>query len=603
MSNLFSLWTSLDDYIEQIEEYSIEFEDSIPIFIDNSRIDLATLANQYTFENCQKNSISKCDYGIIVSPEANFYSKTKLFCNSWASTYKDIIADDCKTLVIVSLYKDFIQESIREIMEFARDNAIDIYFLIGRDLCSLSWLIAKQFITIKTASKGLFTYKNLNFDLTNYHKWDLYDIKSIEKNDIKILLENQLWHQVVFHGHGKEDNLNLDDFTLCGLNSQVTNDSPFFPSCGFLGQSCFKDDKKTILLNKIKAEQISLLSCNNFPFYDARLYSSKYNLVLNAIDGYARNILASIGIQSSDNMELNLILQNSDFSTLGNRMNKTLDDVQPFISIISIGLPLSNHESEVYDQVEKVKLTELSKIILSRLSTYYSSFMINENHVAYKLSKKIMKDFNQITRRGTIGVTNSDLEKFESNLKNRVNPFSKIIAENMLDVNDDLHDFDSFNIFRSTVNKESIRKGTCSCGRDSLEYNYTPKISTLFEIETEYCYRCGDKQVGMRYMPKILFKCDENNLNKGSFEIDFEFEISPQHEGDIFWGLTVPNYIQSYLVGQTKIEKIKNKRVQKYIRKGTVRFDNNIPKQSYYLILFIVQNGGIKVSRCFFNLV
>lgn len=603
MSKLFSIWTTLDDYSKQIKEFSTEFEGKIPIFINKNRIDLATIANQYTFEKFKKKNISKCDYGIIVSPEANFYSKTKLFCSSWVTSYKDIISDTCKTLVIVSLYKDFSQDSIRKILEFARDNLIDVYFLIGRDLCSLSWLIAKQFISIKTDSKGLFTYKNLNFDLTDYHQWNLYDIKNIEKNDIKYLLENKLWHQVVFHGHGKEDNLNLDEFTICGLNQQATNDTPFFPSCGFIGQSCFKDDKKTIPLNKVKAEQIYLVSCNNFPFYDAKLYSLKYNLVLNAVDGYARNILASIGIQSSDNMELNLMLKNSDFSTLGNRMNRILDDIQPFISIISIGLPILDNENEVCNHIEKVELTELSKIILSRLSAYHSSFMVNENHVAYKLSKKMMKDFSQLTRRGTIGVTNSDLEKFEINLKNRINPFSKVIAENMLDVNDELHNFDSFNIFRSSVNKNSVRKGMCSCGKDSLEFNYIPNVPNVFEIETEYCYRCGDKQVGMRYMPKILFKCDENNLNKGSFEIDFEFEINPQHEGDIFWGLTVPSYIQSYLLGQTKIEKIKNKKVQKYIRKGTVSFDNSIPKQSYYLILLIVQNGGIKVSRCFFNLV
>ena len=69
--------------------------------------------------------------------------------------------------------------------------------------------------------------------------------------------------------------------------------------------------------------------------------------------------------------------------------------------------------------------TDLTKLILSRLSIFSSSTMLDSTHPIKKWARKILTETMQYTRRGTIGTESEDTEKFEKELRNRVNPFSK----------------------------------------------------------------------------------------------------------------------------------------------------------------------------------
>ena len=71
---------------------------------------------------------------------------------------------------------------------------------------------------------------------------------------------------------------------------------------GPIRDNLFKDESKAIRISSINVETLFLLSCSNFPFNDCRLYDSRIQLNIRcAIDGIARNIVASIAVQSIDN--------------------------------------------------------------------------------------------------------------------------------------------------------------------------------------------------------------------------------------------------------------------------------------------------------------
>lgn len=596
----FNKYEEISEYIEHLDYKNIE-QGNLPILGKGDSKRFQDIINEFESGNFNIRKFFTSNYGMIISPEVEFFNESSIFCDKWISDCSTITSED--SLTIICLYKDFVQSKLLKIIEKCKEENIKTFFLIGRDLESLTWFIAKQFISSgNKKSNAIFSYKTLgNFNNTK-ENWDIYDSNMLESKDIKEIISIDEWKNIVFHGHGKEDHLNLAEYTICGLNCSIKENERCAPACGH-GENCFKDYTKIIHLNMIKAESIFLLSCNNFPFYDSRLYGTKYSLVLNAIDGYAKNIVASLGVQSADTPELREILCNEDFLDIGIRLHHKLDDIQPFASVVTIGLPTVNDMAqENIDTVETYRLTNLTKVILSRISAYSASMMLDKDHDISRWSNKILQDYMQLTRRGTYGSTYDEIAAFERDLINRVNPFTKRIAELMFSSQtDQLQEFDSYNIYRSKISSKSIKQGRCLCGGQETFCKYEPELPFLFNIESHYCYLCGDKTTGMVDMPEIKFTCSD--INDDRLIVKYKIEITPKYKGDVFWAIQLPSYVENYAITKQKLNKLKFKNIRTEVIKGEIEFSKETPFQSYYMKLFVVQNAGISFSRSFFNLV
>ncbi len=589
-----------ESYFDSFHRFNKESSE-VPVYIEKNREDLIPKINYFNNENFEICTVYQSNYGMIFSEEAMSYKKSSILCEKWIDSINEIeITGKFQTIVALGLYKDFSQNNVLDFIECCKQNRMELFFLLGRDLSSLTWFLAKQFFKNNDKHpRAVFSYKNLNYFAEKESDWKILDMNDLKSKDIKSIVEDHEWSELVFHGHGKEDHLNLADFTLCGLNDMVEKDGLFAPACGH-GKSCFKDDTKTIPLGSVKSEKIFLLSCSNLPFYDSRLYSTKYNLILNAVDGYIKNIVASLGVQSADSPEIRELLDNSKTIDVGIRLHEKLDDVHPFSCIVNIGLPTV--EKKLGEVTPTYRLTTLTKTILSRVSSYSSSMMLNKDHEINRRAQKIMADYSQLTRRGTYGVTRKDVSDFEQSLVNRVNPFSKRIAEIMFeDSSNELQDFDSFNIYRSIINKSSVKRGRCFCGNHAYFCKYDPEIPSLFKIESMYCYKCGDKITGMSEMPNIVFTCAD--YNEDGFKINYSIRIAPKQKGDVFWAIQLPEYVEKYSNTRRELHKIKFKSIRTETITGQIEFQKDTPLQSYYMKLFIVQNAGISISRSFFNLV
>ncbi|MGX7107900.1 hypothetical protein [Facklamia miroungae] len=600
---LFKIYSNFEEYIDSFNNIRLNFTEKVPIFVDEERKDLLDSIKRFSNEDFERIPIFKCEAGIILSEELEFYKNSDLFCIQWLYTVGE--KKFLNNLVLIGLYKDFSQDKALKILEYCKQNNIEVYLLTGRDLSSLSWMIGKQFFTLKNSElrKAIFSHKKMNEFKEKDFDWEFFDIRRLEREDIKGVLTKKHWSELVFHGHGKEDHLNLADFTLHGFNKALPQKEKFAPSWGHVGQSFFKDEKKAIRISSINVEKIFLLSCSNFPFYDSRLYDSRFNLTLDAIDGMSRNVVASIGVQSIDNPELYEILVESDSTNIGRKLHNKLEDVQPFVSIINIGIP---NNSKIFKAAEKynktARLTKISGMVLSRLSVFASSGLLSGDHSIRKLSNNILSDYMQMTRRGTYGTTEKKYLDFEQNLINRVNPISKKMAEMMIqNQSDELFEFDRYNIFRSIVDKNSIVSKKCCCGSSGVECCYIPETENLFTIKTFYCYRCGDKSTSMIGMPEVEFTCD--NYDQERLKIKYKIVITPQNKGDVYLGIQLPTYVENSSNLSAELKRIRFKTISTKVIEGEVSFEEDTLLQSYYLKLFIVQNGGIAISRCFFNLV
>lgn len=232
----------------------------LPFFIKN-RPDLDKKIADLEKDNVDMSLIFKSDYGIIISDVALPYQESSFFCDKWVTTEELLnLRFTHKTVVVIGLYRDFTQAKVLELINYCYANSTEVYFLIGRDFSSLTWMIGKQFIknSFNWNKKGIFSL--LNLSQFSSDEYEFFDNKDLEKKDIKNILESNEWEQLIFHGHGKEDHLNLDDYTLTGMNNNLNPEIPFAPSIGHEGHSFFKDASKAILVDEIKVKQIFFLS-------------------------------------------------------------------------------------------------------------------------------------------------------------------------------------------------------------------------------------------------------------------------------------------------------------------------------------------------------
>ena len=117
--------------------------------------------------------------------------------------------------------------------------------------------------------------------------------REINHGNLVELLKKNRYRNIVFYSHGKDDHLNLGEYTICG-RYQIFRDKKYnkAPSCSN-GGSCFKKDDLLIKVNEIQAETIIMASCFSATFADANNYESDFNLAMCGVDGISKRIIGA----------------------------------------------------------------------------------------------------------------------------------------------------------------------------------------------------------------------------------------------------------------------------------------------------------------------
>ena len=169
-----------------------EFEDKkinkVPVYLHN-RIDLeeklGDICKLYSFGR----EIKKMDYGIDLSNINGFFEVLKrTVAYKWININDVLVSNDkIESIVVFGVYDDFKYDEINKLINYCIFNRIKIYFLIGRDISSLSWIVAKQFLKWKevNSESAIFTYKRIGNTgdfrkISEESRWNIYDL-----NDMK----------------------------------------------------------------------------------------------------------------------------------------------------------------------------------------------------------------------------------------------------------------------------------------------------------------------------------------------------------------------------------------------------------------------------------
>ncbi|MGK5640260.1 hypothetical protein ACSNOK_18380, partial [Streptomyces sp. URMC 126] len=244
------------------------------------------------------------------------------------------------TLLLVGVHDRLRLSPVRDLLLAAyRGAERALTLLSGRDGASVAWNVAKQYAATAPGVEalGLFT------DTDRPPRPDgvrVFDDRDFARADVQGEILGTRWRRVVFQGHGKDDSVNLGDFTVCGLNPAVPAVPGLLgPRCAY-GLPCYKPEDKLVPLHRVDAVEVVLSACNSGPLADLALYDPKYQLLLSALDGPARTVVSAVSVHDSDRPEnvawMRAALAGADSV---DTLNASLAGSHPYPAFLRFGMP------------------------------------------------------------------------------------------------------------------------------------------------------------------------------------------------------------------------------------------------------------------------
>lgn len=128
------------------------------------------------------------------------------------------------SLVVLGRYEDLRMEILGPVLVDAYRRDRDVFLLTGRDLHSLTWMIAKQYGEVAAGGEtGLFTDLDTEPVSTSA---TYYDSRTVDGVDLTRVVAERVWKRVMVSGHGTEDSINLGAHTVCGRSPVAGPERP-----------------------------------------------------------------------------------------------------------------------------------------------------------------------------------------------------------------------------------------------------------------------------------------------------------------------------------------------------------------------------------------
>jgi hypothetical protein len=585
--------STFEDY-EKIITYG-----EIPVLI-SERTDLLDSIQIVNQIYAKQEHIQKIDNLLFVTNEEEL-KPVNLLINKLGKNLVNHI-DACanqSSLALVCLYKDFTFERVGEILIRAYEKEINVSVLLGRDLASLSFFVAKQFLTLNTIEKTglLFSHarmsestKNEFRNLTKKLMYTIITEKDMQNFDLITCFDNNTYNRVIINTHGKEDHVNLGDYTLCGRNQACSHtDGLGRPRCGYGEKKCFKLDKKVIDIKQVKCEELFLLSCSNAPYGESVAYDSKYNILLNSIDGIAKSIIGASTVHGISLKEISIILEeHKDVSALFlNDVLSSETNIRPFIHF---GLA-----SEIRERlsVESVSIDQNIIETMNNLSRLLISNVVKNEAMNLKLKKLFLKCEQHLKKKNR-AFNQMEQNKYDADLIHHIRSVERLF---MIYLQNNSHElilkFGEVALVNNDFQMIEGKDDSCICGSKMTIFEKKGLHNSQFNVTVQLCNRCGEK----KFIMENGIDFDIRSLKNVIPGDDLLVELVNNSDQKMPVGYFYPIYVQNDVVQPKDIQYL-NKYERKIFNLGT---KDTLPPQQYYLTFFTIYNMQITINREFFQ--
>ncbi|MFJ4094259.1 hypothetical protein ACIPYS_21985 [Kitasatospora sp. NPDC089913] len=500
------------------------------------------------------------------------------------------------SLLLIGCYEQLTLDPVRSLL-FAtyRSRTHALTLLSGRDAASLAWNVAKQYArpTAAIGAVGLFTDTDRPPHLPGVQ---VHDDRDFERVDIQTAILGTHWRKVAFQGHGKDDSVNLGEFTICGL-SPAAEPRPGLlgPRCSY-GLPCYKPEDKLVPLHRVPAVEVVLSACNSGPLADLALYDPKYQLLLNALDGPARTVVAAVSVHDSDRPEnvawMRAALTGGDTV---DTLNASLAGSHPYPAFLRFGLPDATAPApEPADHRPDPLLLTVGR----RLNALLGSELLPHNHALRPRLTKLARKVDLWVARPT-HLADQSAAEIGASLTADLQSLDHVLAGQVAaDPEDELMNYPAHFGDRSSLDPE-VREVTCHCGRPAQEFTRRGLLPQILDTVCAVCMRCGDVTFRLPEAPSLLAHSADEVPQGGVLEV--RAELTAARTGPVRLGLFVPSYLRADATVEPEHAKVRAVGGRPTDVAFRVRFDPATAPQAYYFTVFAVQDLAVSTARRHFG--
>ncbi|MGW5735276.1 MULTISPECIES: hypothetical protein [Streptomyces] len=505
------------------------------------------------------------------------------------------------TLLLVGTYARLNLDPVRPLLLATyRDARRGLSLLSGRDGTSVAWNIAKQYARLPEDldTLGLFTDTDRPPRLPGVR---VFDDRDFERRDIQAEILGTQWRRVVFQGHGKDDSINLGEFTICGLNESATAlPGVLAPRCAY-GLPCYKPEDKLVPLNKVEATELVLSACNSGPLADLALYDPKYQLLLNALDSPARTIVSAVSVHDSDRPEnVAWMLAAATGADSVDTLNASLAGSHPYPAFMRFGLPGEPADTPAPPPPSDHAPDPLVLTVGRRLSALLTSELLPHNHSLRPRLAKLARKVDLLVARPT-HLADQTPEEIRTSLSADLQSLDHVIAGQVAEnPENEIMNYPAHFGDRSSLDPD-VHEVVCHCGRPAQEFARRGLLPHVLDTLCVVCMRCGDVTFRVPDAPQLLAYAADEVEQGGVLEV--RASLTAARPGPVRLGLFLPSYLRDDTTVEPERIKVRASGDRAKDVVFQVRFAPDTAPQAYYFTVFAVQDLAVSTARRHFGVV
>lgn len=505
------------------------------------------------------------------------------------------------SVLLVGTYAQLRGDEVQQVVEDAYAAGRPLFLLTGRDVHSLSWVVAKQYArVVPGAAVGVVSELDAAEPVPGADVW--CGAEDVRRLDVKEMALGRVWRRVLFHGNGKDDQLNLGQFTLCGASPVAARPGAAGPRCAY-GLACNKPVDKLIPARGVRAAELVLANCFSGALAGHAMYDPKYLILLNALDGPAQTVVATLTACDGQRPEnLAWLTGAARAGSAAGAVNASLRDINPYPAFAQVGLQSSGlaEEPQPQQEPEPDPAGDLPLHALgARLTGLLDSGLLGPDYPLRPrlraLSDTLLHD---VVR--TVAMAPPDAAAALADLAKETKSLDLALAHRFAKHHDDpVLRFPTYFGERSVAEAPVPVAAPCACGRPLVSYRRRGRVPAVTDTVQVVCPRCGDVANTLLDAADLSVKAPAHVAAGDTLHVVVEAEA--RRAGTVNLGIVLPVYLDAK--AGPVLRRVEATRPGERVHaEFTIAMAAGATPQAYYFCPYAVQDLGVSVARVHFTL-
>ncbi|MER7585347.1 hypothetical protein [Kitasatospora sp. NPDC097691] len=543
----------------------------------------------------------------------------------WVHTAEDV-PPSAGSVLVVGTYPRLRHDALGPLLRPAGPDR-SLTLLTGRDLPSLSWMLAKQYVGVRPEVVGRALFSDTDAPAGG-GRGEVFAGAALRADGLRAALTGRRWRRVMVQGHGGDDHVNLGTWTLCGRAAADVPSGPARtrPRCGH-GHPCFKREDRLVGPGEVLAAEIVLSSCANGPFADTASYDSRYQVMLAALDGPAQSVVAAPGVHDSDRPENLVYLAHERPDGLAGPLNRSLADVTPGPVYLQYGFPTApgagtggpagppaprptaagrgahgaDRPAPPADALPAEQLAlpaEQLAVPVDRAVAYLSGGLLPPRHPLRPRLERFAGKYLALLSRAGRPYPPAVAEGLRGDLQSLDHA---IAGQLRRDPEDPLARYPEYWARRSRIVGEPEAVG-CGCGLQATRTVLGGLARIVPDTESVLCPRCGD--VAVRQSGAPLVRAEGPQVLRAGAEAELTVGLSAGRAGaPVQLGVFFPPFLRAACAVEPPGSRVRLSPAGEHTARFTLRVAPDALPQMHYCRVFAVQDLAVSGARAQFPVV